>query len=103
MLLTDGHFLRLAVHGANFSVHVDRSLRLRCAKRSAFLAPHEDFFGHSVILGERRADRGGHASGYDAFVALARGQLGQHPDADRIIIFGELIGGCYPSSGVSLI
>jgi len=84
------------VHGANFSTHVDRLGRLRCAKRTAFLGKHEDFFGHCAVLGERHAGLGGHASGHAAVMALAEEVFAQQPDADRVILFGELCGGKYP-------
>jgi len=38
------------VHGANFSVHIDKLGKLRCAKRKGFLADDEDFFGHFAVL-----------------------------------------------------
>jgi len=39
------------VHGANFSVHIDKLGKLRCAKRKGFLADNdEDFFGHFAVL-----------------------------------------------------
>jgi len=38
------------VHGANFSVHLDRSGTIHCAKRTGFLKEHEDFFGHFEML-----------------------------------------------------
>ena len=88
------------VHGANFSAHVDRLGRLRCAKRTAFLGKHEDFFGHCAVLGERHAGLGGHASGHAAVMALAEEVFAQHPDADRVILFGELCGGKYPHKDV---
>ncbi|CAK0876991.1 unnamed protein product [Prorocentrum cordatum] len=81
------------VHGANFSVHVDRAGRLRCAKRTGFLAEHEDFFGHFAVLRRRRA----------GLVALAEELMAADAAVESavLVIFGELFGGRYPHATVA--
>ena len=96
------------VHGANFSLHVNRDGRVRCAKRTAFLEEDEDFFGHFAVLGERHGLLGGgggggggggqeHPSGHSAAAALANDVFADNHDADGVILFGELFGGRYPA------
>lgn len=78
------------VHGANFSVHVGRAGRLRCAKRTGFLAEHEDFFGHFAMLSRRRAQ----------LVALAEELMTADATVESAVLFGELFGGRYPHATV---
>ncbi|CAE7024677.1 REL2 [Symbiodinium natans] len=79
------------VHGANFSIHVDRCGSMRCAKRTAFLKEHEDFFGHFGMLSRCRTD----------FRRLAE-EVFQMAGAvvDTVTLFGELCGGKYPQKTV---
>ncbi|CAE6936620.1 REL2 [Symbiodinium sp. CCMP2592] len=73
------------IHGANFSIHVERSGALRCAKRTAFLKEHEDFFGHYSMLSRYRAQ----------FLSLAR-EVFETIETSSVALFGELCGGRYP-------
>jgi Rnl2 family RNA ligase len=73
------------VHGANFSVHVNRSGQMRCAKRTGFLEEHEDFFGHFSMLVRRRLQ----------LTSLAQELLEQDPAARSVVLYGELFGGRY--------
>ncbi|CAK9069886.1 unnamed protein product [Durusdinium trenchii] len=77
------------VHGANFSVHVDRAGRMKCAKRKGFLEEEEDFFGHFSMLTRLRTP----------LLALAREVL-ESSGADYVALFGELCGGKYPHTEV---
>ncbi|CAE7575065.1 REL1 [Symbiodinium sp. CCMP2456] len=77
------------IHGANFSVHVERSGALRCAKRTAFLKEHEDFFGHYRMLSRYRAK----------FLGLAR-EVFENTETSSVALFGELCGGKYPHKEV---
>ena len=78
------------IHGANFCFVTDGE-RVRCAKRKAFLAEDEDFFGHRALL-ERL---GGAITG-----VFARARAAD----DRVTlayVYGELFGGGYPHPDVA--
>eukprot|EP01051_Picozoa_sp_SAG22_P021764 SAG22_NODE_4940_length_1125_cov_0.926901_1_plen_375_part_11 len=75
------------VHGANFVISIRRgSAQLRCGKRTGWLQPGEDFFGHSGPVTRSRA----------ALLAVAAALLAPRPTARRAVLFGELCGGSYP-------
>ena len=78
------------VHGANFSMHVDRNGLLRCAKRTGFLAEHEDFFGSSSVVSRLR----------EQITELGVALLEEDPRYDNVAFFGELCGGAYPHEAV---
>lgn len=73
------------VHGANFSLHMDRIGRIRCAKRTAFLATHENFFGHFSVLARIRSSA----------LQAANDCFQEFGEASVVILFGELFGGRY--------
>lgn len=74
------------MHGAQLVVGVSggREGRVQVGKRKAWLAEEEPFFGWQLLAGELSA-------GARAVAA----QLG----APQLVLYGELIGGAYPSSG----
>jgi Rnl2 family RNA ligase len=92
---TDGLFIVTEkLHGANFSIVASADGALGFASRSGPLAPADDFFGY------RRAglDVGLGARARALRAALAASGVAQHDDA--LIVYGELLGGCYPHADV---
>ncbi|MGB1241382.1 MAG: RNA ligase family protein [Chitinophagales bacterium] len=76
------------IHGANFSFIYDQR-QLRFAKRKAFLAWEDDFFGFQDVV--QKIEN----AVMNLFEALSRDIEAQH-----FIIYGELFGGSYPHPGV---
>ncbi|UQA59107.1 RNA ligase family protein [Polyangium aurulentum] len=77
------------IHGANFCFVTD-GREVRCAKRKAFLADDEDFFGH-------RALQARYASGVLEVLARAKERA---KGAAYVFVYGELFGGGYPHPDV---
>jgi Rnl2 family RNA ligase len=77
------------IHGANFCFVTD-GREIRCAKRKAFLAEDEDFFGHRTLLGR-------YSSGVLELLARAKEREG---GAAMVFVYGELFGGGYPHPDV---
>ena len=82
------------VHGANFSFHVDGDrLFIRCAKRTGFLQPKDDFFGYQSVMQKLSPNIQQAAMGI-----LNRDQLEGDTThkIQTIVFYGELFGGYYP-------
>lgn len=77
------------LHGANFRLSTD-GVELRCAKRKAWLAPGDAFFGYARVrdLLSPRVQA--------AFAALRA----ERPRLRRLDVCGELFGGAYPHPDV---
>ena len=73
------------IHGANFCV-VSNGAEVRAARRKAYLAPDEDFFGHRPLL-ERLAPR---------VIRAAARVLEKDARVAFVFVHGELFGGHYP-------
>jgi Rnl2 family RNA ligase len=84
------------VHGSNFSFWMD-NVGLRCAKRSGFLTPHENFFGWKTVV-----------EAYDIHLSvlyqvccsmihdLVREEVIELTDDNiEVVLYGELFGGMY--------
>lgn len=78
------------IHGANFCVVTDGHT-VRAAKRKAFLAPGDDFFGHEALLVHL-------APAARELCARARAA---DPRVARVLVYGELFGGGYPHPEVA--
>ncbi len=77
------------IHGANFCFVTDGQEVLP-AKRKAFLAEDEDFFGHRALMAR-------HAGGVrEVFARLKE----RDPQAAFVFVYGELFGGAYPHPDV---
>lgn len=72
------------IHGANFSF-VYENKTLKYAKRKAYLSWEDDFFGFQLVVHQIE----------DQILALFEG-LSTNIDAEKFIIYGELLGGEYP-------
>jgi len=78
------------IHGANLSIHLDRVGRLKCAKRTGFLAKDDNFFGHFTTLSRLR----------EPISRLGEAVLAKEPGCTTVAFFGELCGGQYPHEDV---
>ena len=78
------------VHGANFSVHVDRTGLLRYAKRTGWLSTDETFFNYHSCISRLRS----------SLQHAAQVLLEENPHVLRVAFFGELCGGHYPHEKV---
>jgi Rnl2 family RNA ligase len=74
------------VHGANFSIYVQRSGAMKCAKRNGFLSDNDNFFGYFEPIERTRS----------LIWSLAEEIFTTAPDLDQFVLFGELFGGYYP-------
>jgi Rnl2 family RNA ligase len=79
------------IHGANFSIYINRNNEIRCAKRTGFIEPSEQFFEYYRLIERIREN----------LCSLAEDIFTNSADAQRghLIIFGELFGGGYPGFG----
>jgi Rnl2 family RNA ligase len=80
------------IHGANFCLVKDGQL-IRCAKRKAWLAEGEDFFGHQAIRARLEAP----------LLRLFQLVRAQDPQIAIVFLYGELFGGGYPHPEVATI
>lgn len=78
------------IHGANFCLVTDGD-EIRGAKRKAYLAPDEEFFGHRALL-DRLAPR---------IRDAARAVMTRDPRVTLVFVHGELFGGGYPHPAVT--
>ena len=78
------------VHGANFCLVVDADGSVRPAKRTAFLAESDRFFGYASLF----ASLVERARAAFAFVAAQCVEDGD--ELERVYLYGELAGGVYP-------
>ena len=73
------------VHGANFSIYLYPSGKVKCAKRTGFISDTENFFDHFEILDKYRSN----------FNALANHFFASSP-VTCVVLFGELFGRGFP-------
>ncbi|APR85839.1 RNA ligase, phage-associated [Minicystis rosea] len=73
------------IHGANFCL-VSDGVEVRAARRKAYLAPDEDFFGHRALL-RRIAPQ---------VIRAAAGVIERDARVAFVFVYGELFGGRYP-------
>jgi Rnl2 family RNA ligase len=74
------------IHGANFSIYIQRNYEMKCAKRTGFLQENEIFFNYYQVIEKIRAN----------LYSLAEDTFSVHENVDYIVVFGELFGGGYP-------
>jgi Rnl2 family RNA ligase len=75
------------IHGANFSIYIQRNYEIKCAKRTGFLQENELFFNYYQLIERIRVNL--YSLADDIF-------SNQTDDVNCIVIFGELFGGGYP-------
>jgi Rnl2 family RNA ligase len=95
------------IHGANFSfVYETATSTIRFARRRDYLDWNESFFGFQIMVAEleeniQGAFDGVAASHYVAEQWVATIANDGNNDLRKIIIYGELFGGCYPHPAVA--
>jgi Rnl2 family RNA ligase len=76
------------IHGANFSIYLNRNNEIKCAKRTGFIEPNEQFFEYYRLIERIRLNLWSLAE--ELFTNSTETALSQ------VVIFGELFGGGYP-------
>jgi Rnl2 family RNA ligase len=94
------------IHGANFSfVYETATSTIRFARRRDYLDWDESFFGFQIMVAELEENIQGAfdgvASSHGAEPLVATTSSDGNNDLVKIIIYGELFGGCYPHPDVA--
>ncbi|CAF1642752.1 unnamed protein product, partial [Adineta ricciae] len=80
------------IHGANFCFFCDNSgQRVRCGKRTGLLDDTDDFFGYKRRLFNEITPK---------IQQLYEFIRNDHPNLDKVYVFGEIFGGAYPHPDV---
>lgn len=80
----------MLVHGSNFGIYTENGTTIKCAKRTGFISPTERFFNYQYCVDKLKSKI---KTAYDVLKT-------EFPDMKRLIIYGELFGGCYPHEKV---